>query len=746
MEEGVPEAPPGVVSWRILTSERPGSLPDIEADWPAMMVYTSGTTGKPKRFLLNSHQIWANIEALRDSGLVTVGDRILLPLPLHHAYPFIVGLLTPLESGAMVVFPQSVTGHAIVQALRSAHVTIMVGVPRLYAALLTALDATVAARGRLVLAVFHTLLAGCIWLRRYTGWSPGRLVFRELRARMGSNLRLLVSGGAKLDPGVMWRLEGLGWSVRSGYGLAETASVFTANLPGLERLGTEGCALGKGKVRIGHSGDDGVGEIELRGPCVFDRYIENPEADATAFTADRWFRTGDLGYLDKDGFLYVTGRAKETLVLGGGKKVFPEHTERVYEASPFIGEVAVLERSGALVALVVPNLAAIRSRGAARPEDAIRISLAELSARLPPYARVSGFALTRQPLPRTRLGKYRRFLLPALYDRALKHAEPQQPGPIGPEDKALLAEPTTAALWTLLTKRFAQMPITPDSSLQLDLGLDSLGWMALALEIENRLGVHLDESAVNRILTVRDLLHETQAARKPEVPFVEATQKDALWLKPRGILPRVIGSILYVITRVVMRVAFRLRVEGAENLPRNGAYIIAANHTSYLDPPSLAAALPWHALRRVYWSADRTLLFSNWVSRFLCRAMRLFPVDQRSPGGALASAMAVLRQGHVLVWFPEGWRSPTGELLSFQPGIGRLLQETDACVVPTYIAGAFESLPRGRRMPRFNRITIRFGPVLSGVALGADRPERDWQSIANSLRKRMAELGGGAGY
>jgi long-chain acyl-CoA synthetase len=729
-----------IVDLRSLMSGPSHDLPELEPASPSMMVFTSGTTGKPKRFFLNSRQIGANIEALRTSGLVTAHDRVFLPLPLHHAYPLVVGLLTAIESGAIVIFPESQTGYAIVQALRSSRATIMVGVPRLYSALLTALEAGVAARGRIFQAGYHALLAACIRLRRYAGWSPGKLLFRLLRARIGADLHLLVSGGAKIDLETVLTLEGLGWRVRSGYGLAETASVFTGNTPGSERMGSEGRPLGRGEIRISHPAEDGSGEIELRGPCVFDGYLENLEANEGAFTSDGWFRTGDLGYLDRDGFLYVTGRSKELIVLGGGKKVFPEEAERVYADSPFIGELAVLERAGALVALVVPNLAAIRNAAVARPEDAIRIALAELSQRLPSYTRLAGFALTRQPLPRTRLGKYRRFLLPSLYERALAHAEPPELGPLNVEDLALLAEPTAAALWSLLSKKFKEVALTPGSSLQLDLGLDSLGWMALALEIENRLGIRFDDDAVNRILTVRDLLREATGARKGEPAPDEPDVLESRWLRPRGFLLRAVGAGFHLLNRFVIRMAFHLRVEGVENLPPTGPCVIAANHVSFLDPAALDAALPWRSLAHIHWAGDRLLLFSNPVSRFVSRAMCILPVDQRSPARVLTSAIEVLKQRHTLVWFPEGWRSPTKTMLPFQPGIGRLLEETGASVVPTYIDGTFESLPRGRRLPRLARMTVHFGPAIGAVALRGDQPVGDWQAIANNLRQRIETL------
>jgi long-chain acyl-CoA synthetase len=741
MGEASEEAAPAAVSMRSLFAAPPAPLPYLDPALPAMMVFTSGTTGAPKRFLLDSNRIAANVRALQASGLVGAADRVFLPLPLHHAYPLVVGLFTALESGALVAFPESASGHAILEGLQASRATIMVGVPRLYAALLTALESAIQGRGRFANALYGWLLHGCSWIERRTGWSPGRLLFRGLRARLGPSLRLLVSGGAKLDAEIARKLEGLGWQLRSGYGLAETASVFTANTPGSERLGSEGRPLGNGQVRIAAPGPDGSGEVELHGPCIFESYLDNPEANAGAFTADGWFRTGDLGYLDRDGFLFITGRSKEQIVLGGGKKLFPEEAERVYGASPFVAEVAVLERQGALVALVVPKLAAIRDAAVVRPEDAVRVALTQAAQHLPSYAHLAGFALTRQALPRTRLGKYRRFLLPGLYERALIHAEPQAAGPMGAEDRALLAEPAAAALWALLGTRFKQVGPTLDSSLQLDLGLDSLGWMALALEIENRLGVRLDDAAVNRILTVRDLLREAVAAGRGANEPLAMSPLESHWLQPRGPLLRAVGAAIHLINRAILYSAFRLEVRGAEHLPAAGPCIIAPNHVSFLDPPAMAAAFPWRMLLRVRWAGDRLLMFSNPAKRFVCRAMGIFPVDQRSPASVIASAIQVLREGEMLVWFPEGWRAPTLELLPFQPGIGRLIEETGASVVPAYVFGTLESWPRERKLPRPMRLRVVFGEPISAAALRADRPKGEWQAIADALRERVAALG-----
>src|SRR5208282_3670588 len=151
-----------------------------------------------------------------------------------------------------------------------------------------------------------------------------------------------------------------------------------------------------GEVRIAGPDDQGTGEIELRGSSITQGYLDNPEANRAAFTPDAWFRTGDLGFVDRDGFLFVTGRAKEVLVLGGGKKVNPEDLERVYGAAPEILELALLEHQGSLVALVRPDSARLRARGATNLRDGVRVLLGEAAQELPSYQRLSGFAVTDQ--------------------------------------------------------------------------------------------------------------------------------------------------------------------------------------------------------------------------------------------------------------------------------------------------------------------------------------------------------------
>jgi long-chain acyl-CoA synthetase len=732
-------APEGCTAWTALGNEAVAPLPPIGADDAAMLAYTSGTTGPPKSFVLTYAHLAANVRALVAERLVGPDDRVLMPLPLHHVYPLVVGLMVPLQAGAAVVFPEAVGGPQIARAIAAADVTAIVGVPRLYAALMTAVDERLAARGRVAGGLGAAALAASAWLARRFGMPAGGLLLRPLRARLGSRLRLLVSGGARLDDDTLWRLAGLGFEVRCGYGLAETASSFTANLPGRERLGSEGRPFQGGEVRIAGADATGEGEIELRGPCVFSGYRRNADATRAAFSAGGWFRTGDLGRLDAEGFLHVTGRIKEALVLGGGRKVHPEELERAY-ASPFIREMAVIERDGRLVALVVPDLDALARAGNPQIEDAVRVALGSAAQALPAYQRLAGFAIAREPLPRTRLGKYQRFRLAALYDRARAGAAAPPPAP-HPEDGELLNSPTARAVLALLRERYPGRPVGLDANPLLDLGIDSLEWVALGIVVEQRLGVRLPPAA-GAAPSVRELVRLAAASPAAKAAPGRAMAGAPARGPPRSAIARLAGNGLalavYALDWLAMRTLFPVAVEGRQNLPAEGPFILVANHASYLDPPVLAAAIGLPRLRRVHWAGAASVLFGRRALDPVWRALKVFPVDEREPAQALSTARALLARGECVVWFPEAWRTPDGNLQRFQPGIGVLAAGSAAPVVPAFIAGTFEALPRTRRLPRPHAVRVVIGrPLAAGAGWPADAPPA---AIAERLHDAVAAL------
>ncbi|HEX5420682.1 MAG TPA: AMP-binding protein, partial [Gammaproteobacteria bacterium] len=415
----------------------------------ASLVYTSGTTGTPKAVPLTHANLISNAVALMHAGLIQASDRVLLPLPMHHSYPFTVGLLLVLGIGATLVLPSGISGPEITGALKSGRATAMLGVPSLYAAIWQGIETRVQAGGARRAHLFHRLRSLSRHTAKLTGVRLGRLLFRPLHSGLGAQLRILGCGGAKLDPELAENLETLGWIVLSGYGLTETSPVLTFNAPKERRLDTEGKPIPGVEIAIAPSASSGAhGEILARGPNVFGGYWQNPEATRGVFTADGWFRTGDLGWMDDAGYLHVAGRLKEVIVLADGKNVFPEDVEPAYAASPLLREVALLERGGNLVALVVPDEDELRRRGGLGAVRLLGEEIERRSVQLPRYQRVMDFRAVRTPLPRTRLGKIRRHLLPELYERAAQRSLEEQPAALTEEDERLVnASETTRGVW-----------------------------------------------------------------------------------------------------------------------------------------------------------------------------------------------------------------------------------------------------------------------------------------------------------
>lgn len=737
-------SPPEGVAWTALARSATGvDFPQARPGDNASLLFTSGTTGTPKGVPLTHRNILASLAGVAHEAIVTPTDRVLLPLPMHHIYPFTAGMMGTLASGATLIFPAGLSGPQIVQAIKLGRASVMVGVPRLYEMLANAIINKAMSRGKKVAALVQAMLALSIFLRRHLGVRVGRRLFGQVHAELGGTLRLLSSGGAKLDNDTAWRLEGLGWEVLNGYGLTETAPILAFNARGRARIGSVGQAsLGVALRLMPVPGRDD-GEIQARGDNVFAGYWHHEEASRDAFTADGWFRTGDLGRMDQEGFLYITGRLKEVIVLADGKNIFPDEVEVHYSNSVYIKEVAVMEEGGLLTGLVVPDEETFREQGAARFHDILREEVARLSQQLPPYKRLSGFAITLEKLPRTQLGKLQRHLLAPIAQRAREGASaPQTEVVLDAADIALLEDAVTGPVWQWFKAKFPDKHPRLDSSPQLDLGVDSLQWVSLTLELEERFHLRLTDDALARVMTMRDFLVECQAASRNggQVSERSLTPDQERLLSSAGWGYRLLAGVIFVLVRVLVGRLFPVRARGVEHIPVGEAVLFAPNHESYLDPLAIAAVLPYRRLRHTWWAGWGPLLHGNGVMRAISRAANVFPVDaDRDPGGSLAYGRAILARGESLVWFPEGRRSTTGELLAFQPGVGLVLDRSRVRVVPVWLDGPFEAWPPEQARPRRYPLTVTFGEPVSWAELGGD--EAPPKARAEALRRVVAALG-----
>ena len=759
----------------------PATLPACEPDDIAVLFYTSGTTGEPKGVPLTHRNLAWQVETIRTTRLLRTDDRMLLPLPLHHVYPLVLGMLMPLAMGVTLVLPAAVTGPELVRALKLGEATIIIGVPRLYEALLAGIEARVGAAPAPARGLLRALWAFSALLRRWFDLPAGRWLLRPLHRALAPRLRALASGGAALDAVVASRLAALGWDIAIGYGLTETSPLLTLKHPDGRHLDSVGRPVAGVELRVevperdeaaaGDGADEDErpgrdnrndGEILARGPGVFSGYYRQPEETRRAFTADGWFRTGDLGRIDGAGYVQIAGRVSSMIVTAAGKNVYPEDVEKAYLAHPLIADIGVVADNGGLGALVVADADGLQ-RLRVTPAAALRAAMAEAAVPLPRWMRVGRFLVSDTPLERTRLGKVRRHLLVRRYAR-LRAGDGEAPGrPVAvsemkPTDQALLESPAAEAAWELLAARYANRALDPDSSTRTELGIDSLDWLELSLEIARRTGVELHEDDIAGIDSVRDLLAAVAGAEPGVGPggrggegrtpisdpeaFLGAAQRR--WLEPLSPAEQRLARLLGGLTRGAVGWWWRLEVRGLEHLQPGRQYIVTPNHQSLLDPFLVGAALPNELLYQTAWGGWTGMAFRNAVFRWGSRLARVVPVDpDRAVVSSLAFAAATLRQGSSLVWFPEGRRSPTGELMSFRPGIGMLLDGVQVPAVPAWIEGAHESLPPGKRFPRRVRVRLRFGAPVSGDELAAEGDGPDRRSrIVSALERRVRELAG----
>ena len=498
----------------------------------------------------------------------------------------------------------------------------------------------------------------------------------------------------------------------------------------------------------------GAGEIQVKGPNVFAGYRNLPDKTDDAFTDDGYYRTGDLGRLDDDGDLCILGRLSTMIVSSGGENIQPTDVESAYAKHPAIEEVGVLEVEGQLAAVVVPT-----SEYADDPQ-AVQQALDERSADLPTYQRIGEFQISRRALPRTRLGKIRRHLLEERYETLREGESPEEERHDGPvpieewstDDRAILEDAGASDAWEWLAKEYSDHPLEPDTHLQRDLGVDSMQWLDVTMQISRHAGVELDEEAIGRIQTVRDLLEEVSEAtgEGEAVSFDELLSdpeshldaQQMRWLRPHGSIQSVASSAGYLLNRGLMKGIFRVKGRHIDRLPDDGPFIIAPTHRSHLDPFAIAAVLPMSRLKRTWWAGWVGVAFSNRFARLASRLSHIVPIDEeRHVRSSLAYGAAIMKRGDALVWFPEGRRSPDGSMQPFKQGVGLLADHFDVPIVPAHIQGAYDAWPVGRRAPRPQRLSVYFDHPVQATQLEQDGAgETRAQRIVDALRNRSLRL------
>jgi len=291
----------------------------------ASIIYTSGTTGTPKGVMLTNKNFMSNIESIKNIITIDDTDNFLLLLPLHHVFPFTICLVYPLVAGACVSFVD-ILSRDRQRLIMESQPTLMVGVPLLYSKIYRGIIRQVEA-SKLKNALF-----------KYGG---KKIIGFGLKKKLGGKIRYMISGAAPMEPSVIEGFVGLGIDFLEGYGITETSPVASCNRPGAIRIGSVGPPIDNVEIKIVNPDDDGIGEIAIKGDNVMQGYYRNPEQTA-AVIKDGWYHTGDLGRMDGDNYIFITGRAKDVIVNRGGKNVYPEVVESEINKSRYIAESIVL--------------------------------------------------------------------------------------------------------------------------------------------------------------------------------------------------------------------------------------------------------------------------------------------------------------------------------------------------------------------------------------------------------------------
>lgn len=313
------------------------NLPGINANEMAEIIFTSGSLGRAKGVVLSQSNIAANLVDMVSMLMMYPEDRFLSVLPMHHAYECTCGLLCPLYAGASVHYARSL--KTITDDLQTTKATIILGVPLLYDKMFKRITKSI--EEDKVKSKVVPVLRKVTNFTEFLGFDGlKKKVFKELHKRFGGSLRIFIAGGAAPDPLVAKGLREFGFNFLQGYGLTETSPILALNRLNEFKDDAAGLPLPSVRLKINDPDEEGIGEIFAKAPNVMIGYYKNEESTEETFS-EGWFKTGDLGRIDKDGFLHISGRQKNVIVSNSGKNVFPEEIEDILNKSPFILESAV---------------------------------------------------------------------------------------------------------------------------------------------------------------------------------------------------------------------------------------------------------------------------------------------------------------------------------------------------------------------------------------------------------------------
>ncbi len=662
----------------------------IKRDYPddktAIIVYTSGTTGAPKGVMLSFANLRANcVEVSGNVDIYRPDRKVLILLPLHHVLPLMGSVIMPLSIGATVVMSPSMQSTDLMETLSKNQVSIIIGVPRLYEMIHKAVKVKISEN-----FVAKTLFA--LLLIR-PNKHIGRIVFKKVHETFGGHIDIMVCGGASLPTETGRFYKTLGFTVLEGYGMSEASPMITFNRPGRERVGTPGQRLESVDMKIVD------GEIVAKGPNIMQGYYNRPEETAQIII-DGWLHTGDLGYIDKDGYLYITGRKKEIIVLSNGKNINPvELEESLMAASPVIKEVAVMEHNDMLHALIGLDYNQMQQMEITDANKYLKDTLfPEYNARQSSYKRIMQFTIIDRELPRTNLGKIQRYKLLQFVNAEAKVVA-KEPEPDFEEYKSIRA----------FIEEQTNRKVFANQHIEYDAALDSLGKIGLIEFIRQSYGIDMTEAELVGFTNI-ELLARYVSEHKTKLQVETINWSLILKERKQFKLPNtsIFQGVIKNVSKALFKLIFKFKGEGAEQIPQ-GPCIIAPNHQSFFDGLFVASFIKRSVMRKTYFYAKKKHVKNRFL-QLMARRNNVIVMDLHNElKESIQNLAEILRRGRNVIIFPEGTRTNDGSIGEFKKTFAILSAELNVPIVPVAISGAYEALPRGKHLPHFfSKINVKF--------------------------------------
>ena len=679
-------------------------LRNPEGNQTAAMLYTSGTTGSPKGVMLTYNNLMTEMEGIYEKGIFDHRDQILALLPFHHVLPLTATVLLMLRYQTSIVFVRKIASKEIFEALEKNRVTALIGVPRVFKLFYDGIKQQIDAKF-ITRAIFKIM-------SKSKSIPLKRKVFSKVHKKFGGHLDFIVAGGAKLDPEIARFYETLGIYSLEGYGLTETSPVIAVNSKNERKIGTIGKKLYNVDVKIENE------ELWVKGPIVMKGYYNKPEKTAEVMTEDGWFKTGDLAKIDEEGYITIIGRRNSMIVLSNGKNIDPETLENrlIAKSDKLIKEAGIFNHQNKLAAIIIPDLLECRKRNINNVKTYIKNIVEDYNLSAHNYEKVLDYKVFEEELPKTRVGKLRRFMLPNLYEQNVVK-------------KAKVAEPDNEVYKILkeYVKKAKGIEPQPEENLELEIGMDSLDIVEFFAYIENNFGLQLDEEKFAEMPNLK-LLSEYINEKAVKIENNEINWKQIIEeAKPiKDDKNRWITKFLKVFLDVIIKVYFRIQRNGREKLdPKPKIYV--SNHQSFIDPLILGSLLPKSILyNTIFLAID--WYFKKFPLKLLVSNGNVILIDiNKNIRKSVEEIVGYLKSGKNVLIFPEGARTKDGKVAEFKKVFAIISKELGIDVQCLGIKGGFEAYSRYMKFPKPKKIKV--------AVLDIIKPEGSYEEIAEKAKE-----------